>query len=797
MNSARDLEEYFLNPKKFGLPAENLLNLFNSEKNFSDIDNDIGEFLERRTSELKESGHTARDLLVYFVGHGGFTSSDDYYLAIRRTGERNPMSSAILIRSLAFTLKERARFLRRIIILDSCFAGAAYQSFQKASLAEGPSKVALKQTFDEFKVADKGVGLPGKGTSILCASSHKDRARSLSLDEKHTLFSGALLHVLNTGDKHLPQEYLSLSTVARLIRDYLTTTYGGTAPIPADDSPDQSEGKVAEVPIFPNLARRIIQDTSKKFEPLDDTIQCCVIVSETEEKRSSSESLKSIVRRMLIKYGKRIGKIAGQSVHEVPYVMNVTEIISSKENYKNAIIALCRSSIAIFDVTNYEPAVMLLLGIRSVVRRGVTILSAGGEYTIDDPLEAPFNIKEVNVVSHSDKERLDPIDPIGSRIVEGFKQLLRLSHYLDLPSFDAIRTLPPDFASQRLKDYTEQVLILCPFGKEYRKLNWELHLRRNLGIYIQNRESEELDEEQEPPDLVRTLDIKSPRLVSQMLYETIRATSMCIVDWTTWRPNVFFELGVRLAASDIPPICIIEDTHEALVEELPKKTEELQSIIRPMGVSPDDLARFNWAASQCNRLLVLFKPIVYKAPEGGDPDESAYIKMVDYYKKLVSYVNGKDGTLIDAQQEEELVGSLPADYTYEIVTEWIDWKVETAAKPVYSELIEAANLLDSSDIDSGGRSPVLYPKNETLDQKAEEGARERRLAAWYYIEKRYRAEDIIRDPKLAQSYERLGNALARSLKRSSNKDDQSLADTILAQVEKFTEWLKKRENANE
>src|SRR5438128_1421315 len=116
VNSARDLEEYFLNPKKFGLPAENLLNLFNSEKNFSDIDNDIGEFLERRTSELKESGRTARDLLVYFVGHGGFTSSDDYYLAIRRTGERNPMSSAILIRSLAFTLKERARFLRRIII---------------------------------------------------------------------------------------------------------------------------------------------------------------------------------------------------------------------------------------------------------------------------------------------------------------------------------------------------------------------------------------------------------------------------------------------------------------------------------------------------------------------------------------------------------------------------------------------------------------------------------------------------------------------------------------------------------
>ena len=54
------------------------------------------------------------------------------------------------------------------------------------------------------------------------------------------------------------------------------------------------------------------------------------------------------------------------------------------------------------------------------------------------------------------------------------------------------------------------------------------------------------------------LDMASPRLVGQALYEGIRWARTCLVDWTGWRGNVFFEFGVRMACSDIGPGRVIE-----------------------------------------------------------------------------------------------------------------------------------------------------------------------------------------------------------------------------------------------
>src|SRR6266849_3176556 len=96
LNSAMELRAYFLNPSQFGLPQENLLNLFNSNQSADDIDGEIGLFLEKRMAEMKQAGETARDLIVYFIGHGGFVGDDsDFYLAIRRTRTDNPGASGI------------------------------------------------------------------------------------------------------------------------------------------------------------------------------------------------------------------------------------------------------------------------------------------------------------------------------------------------------------------------------------------------------------------------------------------------------------------------------------------------------------------------------------------------------------------------------------------------------------------------------------------------------------------------------------------------------------------------------
>jgi ABC-type branched-subunit amino acid transport system substrate-binding protein len=248
LNSAMELRAYFLNSSQFGLPQENLKNLFNYDKSSDDLDGEIGHFIEKRMAEMKQAGEPARDLLVYFVGHGGFVGNDsDFYLAIRRTRTDNPSASGLRMISLAYTLKEKARYLRRIVILDCCFAGAAFRAFQS-----GPAQTAILQTVDAFKVPGKGRGDPERGTSLLCSSRHT--APSLiSQDGTHTMFSKALLDALSRGDPRR-QDSLSLHAIADLTEDVLNMMPEKNVPRPEVHSPDQVDGDVADVPFFPNLA---------------------------------------------------------------------------------------------------------------------------------------------------------------------------------------------------------------------------------------------------------------------------------------------------------------------------------------------------------------------------------------------------------------------------------------------------------------------------------------------------------------------------------------------------------------
>lgn len=369
----------------------------------------------------------------------------------------------------------------------------------------------------------------------------------------------------------------------------------------------------------------------------------------------------------------------------------------------------------------------------------------------------------------------DPIHLIGERIIGGFSQLAQLPNYLDLPAFDAIRSLPPETASQKTRDYTEQVLVLCSFSRAYQDNNWKRHLKRNLPIYIRSSlAKEKRPTSKEKPEVLRTLDMKSPRLVSQTLYEAIRLTDMCIVDWTEWRPNVFFELGVRVSSNNLGPVCIIEDKHREFIEEVVQNPTNAQALKRPHSISDRDVARLVNAASQYRELLRMFDPIEYMAPtsqEQGGEDQQAYTKMVAFHKNLISTADWKEFDTMFAPNK-----------TYNLITEWIDWKVETAARPVYIELVNAANLLSNPEIDSHGMSPVLYPKNTTLIQKADEGALERRIAAWLYLIYRYPLEDISNDPQLSRIFTRLGNIVAPALLRSSLQRDIELGRIIRQQT---------------
>jgi hypothetical protein len=241
LNSAIQVKSYFLDREGFNLPPENLLDLFDAPDPQPDLNEKIAKFFDSRLNEMKDQNPPARDVVVYYVGHGGFSSGEnEYFLAIRDTRESSPFFSSYPVKVLAHTLREHAAFLRRYLILDSCFAASAYTAFMSP-----PLQVASQKTLEEF---------PQRGTALLCASGPRNPA--IILPTMHyTMFSDALVHVLRYGSSDEPEK-LSLASLGQLTRAEIRERNLSEAVRPEVHSPDMREGDVAILPFFPNLAFR-------------------------------------------------------------------------------------------------------------------------------------------------------------------------------------------------------------------------------------------------------------------------------------------------------------------------------------------------------------------------------------------------------------------------------------------------------------------------------------------------------------------------------------------------------------
>jgi hypothetical protein len=238
-NSAQGFNEYLMASDGLSLPSENIKWLFNDNRSPSDQLLDIGGFLEGRSVDLKNNGTPPQDLIVYYVGHGLFSGSDQSYcLAIQATTERDEALTSIRVSDLASILKSRARFVRKFLIMDCCFSAASFKEFQSS-----PLEVSRIKFRDEF---------PQRGTALLCSAS----AQNYSLAPEglaRTMFSDSLLKSLRQGHALLGPR-LSLSELGDLVETHIREAYPDIWVRPEVHSPDQREGDVASVPLFPNAA---------------------------------------------------------------------------------------------------------------------------------------------------------------------------------------------------------------------------------------------------------------------------------------------------------------------------------------------------------------------------------------------------------------------------------------------------------------------------------------------------------------------------------------------------------------
>lgn len=742
LRSATAVRQYFESPEVFGLPTDHLLWLFDSPEAPSDLDGRIRDFL--RAASQRDETCRPRDVIVYYIGHGFFDDQKSYFLALHALRPDAPDSN-YRFKALQRTIKSEARHARKYLILDACYSGAASREWMSTNA--GAQLVA-----NEFAQEAKD-DLPYKGTALLCAASGDDPARAPAKAE-YTMFSGALIDVLQ--NQPAPAEYrFSLRQIRDLAYDIIRKRYPDDPVHPEVHSPDQKHGDIAGIGLFPARSSAAVapeksSSVEAAYDALDsktfthaDTIQC-VVVSPEGSLGEEDVPLVQHVRRAWEHAGTKILAAANRyrASRGLPLVpssdpafmladLPVCRAFESEKSFTAAIEALCKAELAVFDLTGFQPGVLILLGIRAVARRGVTLSSVGGAYTVGGQLAIPFNLQLLNLAAHSRNQEdegkgLRPWELLGDKIKTGYGELADLPHYLDLPAYESVRQLGIESSAYRPIRYDEKVLVLCPFSPEYTERNWKRFLEAELpGKLMQSlrKAGRAVDD---PPRLERLLDLKTPRLVAQTLFEAIRRVDMCIIDWTGLRPNVMFEAGVRLATNPLDSVHIVEQTEPGA------------------GRLRSDLAHV--AA-----LGKLFAPIAYRCKVG---ETASYEEMITRFETSLAASNGGH-----------------PGFAYAAVGTALDRRSHPAALSLVDELTRAANILASDDEESTGISPILYHEvNQELVEEAYEAAAERRLAAWLFLTRRYTPEEIAGDAHRLHHFELLTAQTRRWARKQGLQD---------------------------
>src|SRR5271165_503117 len=275
----------------------------------------------------------------------------------------------------------------------------------------------------------------------------------------------------------------------------------------------------------------------------DRQVGCIVIKSSALDQIAPLENRVGLALKEF-RYAAQSAHFPGRELALKPFVVKAADCFRDSELFEWTVRAICDCEIAVFDVTGTQCGPMILLGIRAAARRGVTV-TVSHDSLEQSPL--PFNIAALNPI-HAGKSFVKNLADALDRGFIGFRS--QPHSYLDLPAFDAVRRTGPDSAIIAAE---KEALLLCWFHPAYDRV---INALRETVEQIDELRGEPLraTDRSDPPRINTMLDSLSPQLVNQRLYAAIQKSELCLVDWTGWRPNVFFELGVRMAVNEIDPV---------------------------------------------------------------------------------------------------------------------------------------------------------------------------------------------------------------------------------------------------
>jgi Trypsin-like peptidase domain len=506
--------------------------------------------------------------------------------------------------------------------------------------------------------------------------------------------------------------------------------------------------------LTPAIPAALAKTAWKDFDPA--RLHCVVVNSEVLAKGESEGSLGSLVTevlsspkakelwksfistwqgRELLARGQRHLSAEYSKANVELASFDVVDAYASPASLDRVVQLIVQADLALFDVTGFEPGVMLLLGIRAATRRGITINSHGGDWYEGHPIDRPFNLSDLSLSSHTPPPEMfagdDPrIDRFIDRICTGFAQLVRQPHYLDLPVYDSLRLLGSQdnaWASVPLED---QVLVLCSYDKTYFP-TWR-SLRGKLR--------EALSLEDILTDVERLQDMATPQLVSQSLYERIRRCAGCVADWTGSSPSTFFELGVRLAVS---PWSVVQIADERWLEKITH------------GTDPEVLP-----AKQIENMKALLNPLTYSGTNDNDIGSRIARQLIQVRERI----RGSKGHRVRQVAAEALRAT------------------EERLPQLFEQLMTEADGLDYKDRERGNVPQALFYEIQEISEDQQKSALERRLAAWFYLDLRVGADRLGDSDERKRTWQELGKLVASDLYLSDDEADLTLADEIMRKL---------------
>lgn len=515
-------------------------------------------------------------------------------------------------------------------------------------------------------------------------------------------------------------------------------------PLPVDRAEAPSFDTLSEKSVISEPIRRGMWD---RFDP--GRLHCVVVDSEGETSADPERTLSDLVLEVfadpqaadvwsafgrawrgqaLVQDGRPRSMPASYRRENVDVVAaSVLDVFANRPSLNAAVRLVVEADLVLFDVTGFEPGIMLLLGMRAATRRGITVVSHGGGWFEGEPLTRPFNLVDLSVSSHTMPQGYlvgdDPRIPrLVARIANGFVNLRRHAYYRDLPVYDDLRQWTPERDAGSSIPLEEEVLVLCSYQREYGP-RWS-RLSRAIGNAFPA-------EGHARPKIRRLQDIATAQLVSQSLYERIRRCTGCIADWSGGSPSTFFEIGVRIMVSQWSLAQVV--SRDWTPEVGARQLGLMRGLLSPLEYTDDDLVALGERAVR--QLL-------------GTIDLGAEY-MGHGLRHIAASALGR---------------------------------TERCTTGLVEQLSSEADALNHTDRVRQDVPQALFYEVHEIKRDQELAALERRVAAWLYLEHRVRAGDRAEDDEQKALWRDLGMLVAADLTATGDDDDLVLAREIAGRV---------------